>query len=1504
MKKNIFAALFLLAPAFCAAAEAPNLLTYQGRLKESGLAVTGNRTVEISLCSAETAGICTTSDPQPVAVVNGLFRSTFAVPGTVDLATGAWWLEIRVEGTTLTPRERLTSGAYALFAATAGYVSGSVAKAGDNMTGQLTLDASSLTVRGGDIRLDNDARLAWMPDGEPNDSYLTMSRGPGYFKVIQASNESLVLTGGNLAIAGSLAAAGSDFSVGGSTLATKYGRVGVGTSDPQAPLDIVSTGTASDIYAQIWRNGGGTIVASMTSQGTLFAALPPGAGDNLGNHTATQALQAGVFGVNTSSDITAARYQINGSTVLAVLPGLKSLAAGEGAGRLSQANENTLVGYNAGNNTTSGGSNSFFGALAGEVNGAGGNNAFFGAYSGHDNSGGTSNSFYGLSSGYNNNTGNENSYFGVEAGRYNESGVSNVAVGVSAAKGVSGNSFSNVVALGHSAGLGLTTGSDNVFVGASAGAAVTSGAGNIVLGSGQAASAPDANSELNIGGVLYGSLSARTIGISTRVPQAALDLVSTGTAANIYAQIWRNGGGTIVASMTSQGTLFAALPPGAGDNLGNHAATQGLNMNGQNIDAAAQLTVSTITGPGTAAIYVNQNLSVPASRVAIGAATPDQQLTVAGNISQTGVLISSGSGDNYFAGKVGIGDTTPSYALDVNYTIRAYSPSGANGMIILGDGDIAHGVTGVAPTTDTFGLITAASPTGGLHLQVFSSAAGAAGMYLGGIIGSADPTDSVAAVQLEGAKKNGVAAQAVGALETVFGVRNYGGANLLTMLGSGNVGIGTIAPGHKLDVQGGDINASGALCIADTCKSSWANIDNLGDHTATQNLDLAQHSLLAVSSLTMYGAGLQIATDLTSSGNGIFISTAGSLQTLGLGNGSAAPGPRGIGAVDLQTKRTAADQVASGIYSVIGGGYNNKASTPGSVVAGGQNNYAGINSYATVSGGTGNSALMTYATVGGGSSNAAIEAWAFVGGGGSNKAHQTGAAVTGGQFNVASASNSAVGGGIYNTVTGTSAVIPGGENNSAAGMWSGVAGGRNNAAEGRFASIGGGDNNAVSGDYSSIAGGLDNSVTQPEAFIGGGQGNSVTQSWSVVAGGNYNTASGQRAFVGGGVYNTAGGTASMVPGGWKNSAVASYSFAAGKGSSSTASGSFTWADSKTEADSGYYLENTVEDRAVFKAVGGFMVVNSTDTALYGTRNRGVFVTGDGLLGVSTGTPGAALDVVSAGTAANIQAQIWRNSSGVIVSSLSSTGLLSVSSITATGRVGIGTLAPRSLLDVWGDVLYLGKTGLVHGEIKSDDSLSLSIDANSDQNNAFLEIKGGGASMAIILQPGVMGIGTSDPKAALDVKSTGTVSNVYAQIWRNSSGVVVSSLNSAGLLSVGSMTVTGTGRIALHPVQAADTGMTIATADFGKTITVTAGTPQIITLPAISAENIGAEITVVKLGTGGVTIQAYTFDAIAGSTVGGTIANGVVGETSATITLRIVSLDKWVVINSTGTWSTT
>lgn len=123
-------------------------------------------------------------------------------------------------------------------------------------------------------------------------------------------------------------------------------------------------------------------------------------------------------------------------------------------------------------------------------------------------------------------------------------------------------------------------------------------------------------------------------------------------------------------------------------------------------------------------------------------------------------------------GNVGIGTTTPAGKLDVR-----------DGNLVLSDADVAHGMTDLVKTT-TFARFAARSVTaGGLEIVGLSDADNIA-LDMLGIIGSADPTDTVQAINFCGAKKNGTGYQALAAAETVLKVQNLS-TDLITVLGSG-----------------------------------------------------------------------------------------------------------------------------------------------------------------------------------------------------------------------------------------------------------------------------------------------------------------------------------------------------------------------------------------------------------------------------------------------------------------------------------------------------------------------------------------------------------------------------------------------------------------------------------------------------------------------------------------------------------------------------------------------
>ena len=348
----------------------------------------------------------------------------------------------------------------------------------------------------------------------------------------------------------------------------------------------------------------------------------------------------------------------------------------------------------------------------------------------------------------------------------------------------------------------------------------------------------------------------------------------------------------------------------------------------------------------------------------------------------------------------------------------------------------------------------------------------------------------------------------------------------------------------------------------------------------------------------------------------------------------------GIGSVIAGGGRSNGANVSSGAWTVISGGYENRALNDSATVSGGIANRAeGLGSsigggssnqtdgeLATVSGGQLNRALGTLSTVAGGGSNIAVEL-ASIGGGANNLASAASSTISGGRDNAGAGQFSAVGGGQRNQAIGNWSVIGGGVDQRAAGVLAAILGGQDNTAGGAHASVAGGQSNRSGGahgfigggrsnllsdvtQHAVIAGGVENQIFGFASTIGGGQQNNASGSVVTIAGGSANFADGMFNAIGGGESNsTAGmfttigggesnevdGSWSTVPGGFGNRAAGSSSFAAGFRARAVSDGTFVWSD--TSAPTAF--SSTASNQFLVRAASGMgLGTNAPDSQLH------------------------------------------------------------------------------------------------------------------------------------------------------------------------------------------------------------------------------------------------------------------------------------------------------------------
>ena len=162
MKKMIQTAVLLLAAT--ATAQVPELMNYQGRLVDGTNLLSGAHTIEFFIYTNSTGGEVFYAETDGVSVDDGFYSTELgdnpAARGAINgnephyesltalLADeGTLYLELEVDGTTLTPRERILSSAFAMVAAEAqGVAFGSITSS-DIANGTITsLDIANGTI--------------------------------------------------------------------------------------------------------------------------------------------------------------------------------------------------------------------------------------------------------------------------------------------------------------------------------------------------------------------------------------------------------------------------------------------------------------------------------------------------------------------------------------------------------------------------------------------------------------------------------------------------------------------------------------------------------------------------------------------------------------------------------------------------------------------------------------------------------------------------------------------------------------------------------------------------------------------------------------------------------------------------------------------------------------------------------------------------------------------------------------------------------------------------------------------------------------------------------------------------------------------------------------------------------------------------------------------------------------------------------------------------------------
>ncbi len=445
--------------------------------------------------------------------------------------------------------------------------------AGDGIgaAGQLNLNGGSggsTNVNGGDVRLNGGVAGG---TGQPGNVILSNSRGntgigtttPRFsLQIASSTRPQLALSdgsltsnhwtfrnaGGNLYLSTSspLTFATSTYTA---LTINNNGFVGIGSTSPTSAFSVTGISNFGgdinlDQYSVIKMNTS-RVLMSTSSMFNLFVGS--GAGQNIiatSTVDGTSGIRNTALGINALTNATSSDFNV---------------AIGNGAmggnSSDSSGSSNVAIGFSSLTANSSGANNTAVGAQTMVANTTGVQNVAFGAGSLDVNTTASNNTAIGFAALGASVTGASNVALGSSASGGNTSATNTTAIGFAAGSGSSNFNAEGYTVLGYLAGDNISTGSDySTFLGYQSGSAVTSGFGNILIGPSVTANnlttgagnigigyntffpSATANRQLNIGGLIFGSLPATstslvtnpsgTIGIGTTTPNWTLQVAS------------------------------------------------------------------------------------------------------------------------------------------------------------------------------------------------------------------------------------------------------------------------------------------------------------------------------------------------------------------------------------------------------------------------------------------------------------------------------------------------------------------------------------------------------------------------------------------------------------------------------------------------------------------------------------------------------------------------------------------------------------------------------------------------------------------------------------------------------------------------------------------------------------------------------------------------------------------------------------------------------------------